>query len=239
MFNVNTKSKSIQMKNTKSVFPLKDFIFISLDTKICRKSSGPVWSLSSWMTSASDWHLFHKSSRTRWQKKEKQTDTSSLARHCHVHLCSCCLQTCWVWMLPEPQGQTDGGSVQTAHTLTHTRTHTRCTGVFNYSGVDKTQSVTFPCEREGFSVSRLPRGRKPLHILTIQAELPVGGSSSGALWADAKKKPPAILQHDIFRCRTETSLQDLTDFTIRLKHSSALTLQVFFLCIVFIIKSPK
>lgn len=43
-----------------------------------------------------------------------------------------------------------------------------------------------------------------------------------------QKKTPAKLQHDIFRCRTETSLQDLTDFTIRLKHSSALTLHVFF-----------
>lgn len=45
-----------------------------------------------------------------------------------------------------------------------------------------------------------------------------------------KKKTPVKLQHDIFRCRTETSLQDLTDFPIRLKHSSAaLTLRVFFL----------
>lgn len=121
----------------------------------------------------------------------------------------------------------------------HTHTHKMHGRLQLFRSRQNPESVTFPCEREGFSVSRLPRGRKPLHILTIQAELPVGGSSSGALWADAKKKPPAILQHDIFRCRTETSLQDLTDFTIRLKHSSALTLQVFFLCIVFIIKSPK
>lgn len=28
-------------------------------------------------------------------------------------------------MLPEPQGQTDGGSVQTAHTLAHTLAHTQ------------------------------------------------------------------------------------------------------------------
>lgn len=126
-----------------------------------------------------------------------------------------------------------------SHTHTHSHTHKMHGRLQLFRSRQKPESVTFPCEREGFSVSRLPRGRKPLHILTIQAELPVGGSSSGALWADAKKKPPAILQHDIFRCRTETSLQDLTDFTIRLKHSSALTLQVFFLCIVFIIKSPK
>lgn len=233
MFNVNTKSKSIQMKNTKSVFPLKDFIFISLDTKICRKSSGPVWSLSSWMTSASDW-------------QDAMTKKGKTNRHVFIGSSLPCAP---VLLLPSDMLSVNASWAtrsdrrwqcsDSSHTHTHSHTHKMHGRLQLFRSRQNPESVTFPCEREGFSVSRLPRGRKPLHILTIQAELPVGGSSSGALWADAKKKPPAILQHDIFRCRTETSLQDLTDFTIRLKHSSALTLQVFFLCIVFIIKSPK
>lgn len=101
---------------------------------------------TSWMIAASEYGMScnRDVNHQTAQKKEKKYVLLAhspqryfqSARHCRVHLCSCCLKACWVseCFLSHKVRQT----VAVLRQLTHT--HTTGMRVLNYSRVDKTQT---------------------------------------------------------------------------------------------------